>query len=470
MNVISLNMCGVGAGEKKKKVSQLCNTFKINFLAIQETHVSSVDLGIAKSLWGNYNFDLAFSSSIGRSGGLLAIWDPISFTRFNSHAFENLLIIEGCWKSMDLRCFMIIVYAPQSIVDKRRLWSFISIFINAHPGNYIVFRDFNATRKESERLGTIFNPSEAEDFNDFIDNSSLFEIHMGGFAFTRLNKDGTKQSKLDRFFVSGGVLEKCPLLESLALNKKIADHRPILLRLNLGNFGPSPFKFFNFWMGLDGYSIIVESTWVERAGNCHNNPFIRFKEILKNLKKVLKTWNHNRKNREEAREKDLMLKIDIIDEDLENLINVETNKLIRSELLSELGVLEKQKNLEVQQKVKSKWILDGDENSKFFHLLVKKRRRQQSIMGIKLNGDWIDDPERIKNAFFDFHENRFKRFIGGDFEGMRSNFNRLDISLAKMLEEPPSLGEVRGAIWDCGSDKAPGPDGFSFAFVKNIGV
>ncbi|GJX47458.1 RNA-directed DNA polymerase, eukaryota, reverse transcriptase zinc-binding domain protein, partial [Tanacetum coccineum] len=35
------------------------------------------------------------------------------------------------------------------------------------------------------------------------------------------------------------------------------------------------------------------------------------------------------------------------------------------------------------------------------------------------------------------------------------------------LDTPVSLDEVKKAVWDCGSSKAPGPDGFSFAFVKN---
>ncbi|GJZ09288.1 putative RNA-directed DNA polymerase, eukaryota, reverse transcriptase zinc-binding domain protein, partial [Tanacetum coccineum] len=34
------------------------------------------------------------------------------------------------------------------------------------------------------------------------------------------------------------------------------------------------------------------------------------------------------------------------------------------------------------------------------------------------------------------------------------------------LETPVSLDEVKKAVWDYGSFKAPGPDGFSFAFVK----
>ncbi|GKD62059.1 RNA-directed DNA polymerase, eukaryota, reverse transcriptase zinc-binding domain protein, partial [Tanacetum coccineum] len=34
------------------------------------------------------------------------------------------------------------------------------------------------------------------------------------------------------------------------------------------------------------------------------------------------------------------------------------------------------------------------------------------------------------------------------------------------LETPVSLDEVKNAVWDCGSSKAPDPDGISFAFVK----
>ncbi|GJU85565.1 RNA-directed DNA polymerase, eukaryota, reverse transcriptase zinc-binding domain protein, partial [Tanacetum coccineum] len=34
------------------------------------------------------------------------------------------------------------------------------------------------------------------------------------------------------------------------------------------------------------------------------------------------------------------------------------------------------------------------------------------------------------------------------------------------LEIDVSLDEIKNAVWDCSSDKAPGPDGFTFAFMK----
>ena len=29
-----------------------------------------------------------------------------------------------------------------------------------------------------------------------------------------------------------------------------------------------------------------------------------------------------------------------------------------------------------------------------------------------------------------------------------------------------SIGEIKNVVWSCGSDKSPGPDGFTFKFLK----
>jgi hypothetical protein len=44
--------------------------------------------------------------------------------------------------------------------------------------------------------------------------------------------------------------------------------------------------------------------------------------------------------------------------------------------------------------------LEGDENSKFFHAYINKRRRLLAIRGIKSNGVWCDDPLEIKKNPF----------------------------------------------------------------------
>jgi hypothetical protein len=73
---------------------------------------------------------------------------------------------------------------------------------------------------------------------------------------------------------------------------------------------------------------------------------------------------------------------------------------------------------------------------------------------------------KLKKILFEYHASRFAcpttSFVRLDV----ADFANLDRGSVMILEAPPSIGEVKSAIWDCGSSKAPGPDGFSFGFVK----
>lgn len=62
MNILSLNVCGVGIVEKSRKIKQLCIRNRVTFLGLQETRMVNVDLFKLKSIWGNYNFDFATSN------------------------------------------------------------------------------------------------------------------------------------------------------------------------------------------------------------------------------------------------------------------------------------------------------------------------------------------------------------------------------------------------------------------------
>nr|GEV84614.1 RNA-directed DNA polymerase, eukaryota [Tanacetum cinerariifolium] len=87
-----------------------------------------------------------------------------------------------------------------------------------------------------------------------------------------------------------------------------------------------------------------------------------------------------------------------------------------------------------------KWANEGDENFKFFHGIVNKKRRQQAIK----DPDWSRVPM----------EGTFLRCLRPD--------NSRD------LEGEVSDEEIKKAVWDCGSDKSPGPDGFTFEFFKKL--
>ncbi|GJZ19568.1 RNA-directed DNA polymerase, eukaryota [Tanacetum coccineum] len=83
-----------------------------------------------------------------------------------------------------------------------------------------------------------------------------------------------------------------------------------------------------------------------------------------------------------------------------------------------------------------------------------------------VNGEWLDEPCRVKEEFRLHFANRFS---APSPNRCKLNFvfpNKLSPDLANDLERPITRAEVRNAVWGCGENKSPGPDGFTFEFFR----
>ncbi|GJV57216.1 hypothetical protein Tco_1458221 [Tanacetum coccineum] len=119
---------------------------------------------------------------------------------------------------------------------------------------------------------------------------------------------------------------------------------------------------------------------------------------------------------------------------------------------------------DLAQKAKVKWALEGDENRSFFHGSLNKKRRQLAIRGILKNGEWIESPAVVKAEFLEHFRNRFQQPTCTPPTLDSDMFNSLSPSHCDFLERPFSRDEIKRAVWDCGGDRAPGPNGFTFKF------
>nr|GEV47970.1 RNA-directed DNA polymerase, eukaryota [Tanacetum cinerariifolium] len=107
------------------------------------------------------------------------------------------------------------------------------------------------------------------------------------------------------------------------------------------------------------------------------------------------------------------------------------------------------------QKSKIKWAIEGDENSKFFHGMINKKRSQLAIRGVFDNGLWCIDPGKVKEAFFNHFEARFKKPVAHRFM-LKFPFNKwLSDMQAADLERNVSRDEIRLPIWNYGENKSP---------------
>nr|XP_043611505.1 uncharacterized protein LOC122583137 [Erigeron canadensis] len=289
-------MGGTGCEDKRKALQRILARKRVNFVSIQETKMAKADSFRIKSLWGNYDYDFAESLALGRSGGLLSIWDLDSLKKEDSMIFDRFIVVKGTWVASNVSCHMINLYAPQNENEKVKLWSKILAFMDSNSGNLLICGDFNSVRGRDDRMGTLFSSVNASNFNLFITTGNLIDIPMGRHKYTRISRDGLKASRLDRFLVNHSFADSFPNVILEALDDIISDHRPLLLMQRSMDYGPTPFKLYNSWMMDADFDMILNDSWVNVDGSPIQSAFVTFKDKLKKLKNNLKTWRKSLKN------------------------------------------------------------------------------------------------------------------------------------------------------------------------------
>nr|GEX73276.1 hypothetical protein [Tanacetum cinerariifolium] len=120
------------------------------------------------------------------------------------------------------------------------------------------------------------------------------------------------------------------------------------------------------------------------------------------------------------------------------------------------------------QKTKIKWSVEGDENSRFFHGMLNKKRSQLNIRGVMVDGVWTEKPSYVKREFFQHFRSRFDRPKESRAYVDMCYSICLSIEQHEDLEHYVSKEELKRAMWDCDTDKSPGPDGFTFGFYRHF--
>ncbi|GJZ91894.1 RNA-directed DNA polymerase, eukaryota, partial [Tanacetum coccineum] len=317
------------------------------------------------------------------------------------------------------------------------LWDYLTLVIGNWQGDVVIIGDFNKVRKQEERYGSVFNVHGADAFNLFISNAGLEEIHLGGCSFTWCHKSASKMSKLDRFLVSEGIVSACPTISAITLDRYLSDHHPILLRKSKFDFGPSPFWFFHYWFDIEGFDEFVKKTWNVSQVNDHN-AMGKFMNKLKFLKGKIREWTKGKRvntNNHKTKLKEQLAEIDILVDKGESNSEILNNHAIISKSLQDIHKLE---SIELDQKAKIKWGIEGDENTKYCHGTLNRQRSQLAIRGVLVDGIWTESPDLLSLE---------------QQEDMECNVTR---------------EEIKRAVWDCGTDKSLGPDGFTFGFYRRF--
>nr|GEV91858.1 RNA-directed DNA polymerase, eukaryota [Tanacetum cinerariifolium] len=98
------------------------------------------------------------------------------------------------------------------------------------------------------------------------------------------------------------------------------------------------------------------------------------------------------------------------------------------------------------------------------HLL--EMAQKFAIRGILVNGDWIEEPSKVKDEFLNHFSNCFSKPDGPCMTPAASLFKQISFDQNVDLESNMNYEEIIRAVWDCGTNKSSGPDGFTFEFFR----
>ncbi|GJY07450.1 hypothetical protein Tco_0374504 [Tanacetum coccineum] len=193
---------------------------------------------------------------------------------------------------------------------------------------------------------------------------------------------------------------------------------------------------------------------------------IRFRKKLQDLKKVIRKWVNEKKVQNTRYKKEIISELRDIDKQLD--LNGSNESLIirRLDLMNNLNDQKVMDDMDFIQKSKVRWAIEGDENSKYFHGIINKKRSNLAIRGVFVDGTWCTDPILVKKAFHDHYEAHFNIPTKTRLKLSFSFPKRLSKDQADDLECGVSHDEIKLAVWNCGANKSSGPDGFTFEFFK----
>jgi len=192
------------------------------------------------------------------------------------------------------------------------------------------------------------------------------------------------------------------------------------------------------------------------------------KNKLKALKEEIRVWNKIEYGDVNTKVDKLIVEIAELDVHGEIGLLSSEDVEVRKKKFEAMWRLLRSKDASIFQRSKSKWLKEGDANSKYFHRCVKARATRNSLKAINVDGVWVESPTDVRQVVVDYFRNHMAKSYwerptldGVDF-AMLSEEDNME------LIAPFSLLEIEEVIKTSDGNKSSGPDGFNFVFFKEF--
>ncbi|CAN0871761.1 LINE-1 retrotransposable element ORF2 protein [Linum grandiflorum] len=466
-SILSWNVRGVGALDKRFRIAQRVKDMHPNVVCFQETKAESCDIGLVRSLVGSGEMEWEFKPSVGASGGILTVWDSVSFELQGSWVGEFSVVTIFRSVQDDFVWVLVNVYGPCALPEKAAFLEEVRGVIEWWDLPAIIVGDFNMVRAPEEARGWPRPSAELVLFNDFVADLSLIELPLGGASFTWSNfREVPSLSRIDRVFVTSEWEEHFPGVSLVARTRTCSDHSPLLVLCEVARSIKRPWRFEFMWLSHEGFGDLVASNWVTSVDG--RGGVFRLGVKLKRLKAALVVWNKTCFKRVDLEIKRLIGAVESLDKAEEISPLEEDRRVERCNLKCELDKMWKVEEVMWKQRARDIWLKAGDRNTRYFHRTASHNRRKNFLDGLVVDGVSVQGQEALSSAIVQYFSNFYSEPCEVRPFPRALVFEMVDEGALFSLGCPFTEEEVRRVVFSCEGSKAPGPDGFQMGFYKTF--
>jgi hypothetical protein len=226
------------------------------------------------------------------------------------------------------------------------------------------------------------------------------------------------------------------------------------------------FKYELAWLFKDGFYEKVKTVWQKETKGSSSLEIWQNK--IRALRRYLRGWAKNMNGAYKKEKKDITNKLDELDKKAESTMLLPHEVDLKCCLNARLIQLLREEEIRWYQRSKLDKLLQGDNNTKYFHLVANGKHRKTRISQLEDGGQIIRGEEQLKSYITDYYKGLFGPSDGVHFS-LDENIN-FDIPQVSHENKKLTSGfieqEVKETIFQMKHNKAPGPNGFLTKFYQ----
>jgi hypothetical protein len=166
--------------------------------------------------------------------------------------------------------------------------------------------------------------------------------------------------------------------------------------------------------------------------------------------------------------RDYMDKIEVLDKKSEMYGLSEADRLLKLDFEMNLKKLVYEEGVKLKQRAQDKFTLEGDDNSKYFHLLAKCKRRKLRILTLSHEDRSVQGETEINQLATFLYKKLFGPSHDSSISLVNFHMDELGEEDRALLTMPFSLEEIKNVVFSLKHNIAPGPDGMPSWFFQDF--